>query len=69
MDSQQHLSLRLTPENLVKLRTTVGDDTHELAMDRAEFEKFFHHLLRIRAKLDLRDARDVIDDTHRFGRA
>lgn len=61
METQQHLSLRLTPESHVKLRTTVGSDTHELSLDREEFEQFFHHLLRIRAKLDLRDATESYD--------
>jgi|GEM_PF-2308120 len=68
MDSQQHLTLRLTPDNCVKLKTTVGEATHELAMDRNEFEKFFHHLLRIRAKLDLRQACSAADDVLRYGR-
>lgn len=69
MDTHQHLSLRLTAQDTVKLRTAVGEDTHELTLNRAEFEQFFHHLLRLRAKLDLRDARGVIEDTPRHGRA
>lgn len=56
METQQHLSLQLTRDNLVRLRTSVGQDTHELAMDREEFERFFRHMLKVRAKLDLRDA-------------
>lgn len=68
METQQHLSLRLTQDDTVHLRTSVGEDTHEIALDRAEFERLFHHLLRIRAKLDLRDARGVIEDTPRLGR-
>jgi len=67
METQQHLSLRLTNDDIVRLRTAIGDDTHELSLDRQEFEQFFHHLLRIRAKLDLRDARGVIEDPSRFG--
>ena len=67
METQQHLSLRLTPDDTVRLRTAVGDDTHELSLDRAEFEQFFHHLLRIRARLDLRDAARLYD-AHGFDR-
>lgn len=61
MESEQHLSLRLTPDSLVKLRTSVGQDTHELSLDRDEFERLFARMLRIRAKLDLRDACGVIE--------
>lgn len=67
MDSHDRLSLRLTPADTVCLRTTVGDATHELSLERDEFEQLFHHLLRIRAKLDLRDARGVIEGPERFG--
>jgi hypothetical protein len=56
MDTQQHLSLRLTKDDIVRLRTAIGDDTHELSLDREEFEQFFRHMLKLRAKLDLRDA-------------
>ena len=56
MDTQQHLSLQLTNDNIVRLRTAIGDDTHELSLERDEFEQFFRHMLKIRAKLDLRDA-------------
>jgi len=56
METQQHLSLRLTNDSIVKLRTSIGEDTHELSLDRDEFEQMFRHLLKIRAKLDLRDA-------------
>ena len=56
MDTQQHLSLQLTKDNIVRLRTAIGDDTHELSLERDEFEQFFRHMLKIRAKLDLRDA-------------
>jgi len=68
MESQQHLSLRLTPDSHVRLRTTVGQDTHELALDRDEFERMFRHMLRIRAKLDLRDAAEPFQ-THGLDRA
>ncbi len=61
MESQQHLSLRLTTDSQVRLRTTVGQDTHELSLERDEFEQFFRHMLRIRAKLDLRDAAGAYD--------
>ena len=67
METQQHLSLRLTNDSIVKLRTSIGEDTHELSLDRDEFEQLFRHMLRIRAKLDLRDAaRDY--DPHGFDR-
>ena len=68
MESNQNLTLRLTPEDCVELQTTVGDQTHALSLDREEFEQFFHHLLRLRAKLDLREARGAIDDSMRHGR-
>ncbi|MGB0767369.1 MAG: hypothetical protein ACPGYV_06635 [Phycisphaeraceae bacterium] len=56
MDTPQHLSLQLTVDSIVRLRSTVGHDTHELSLDREEFEQLFRHMLKIRAKLDLRDA-------------
>lgn len=56
MDTQQHLSLRLTNDNIVRLRTSIGSDTHELSLNRDEFEQLFRNMLKIRAKLDLRDA-------------
>lgn len=61
MDTQQHLSLRLTNDNIVRLRTTIGSDTHELSLERDEFEQLFRHMLKIRAKLDLRDATHGLD--------
>ena len=61
MDTQQHLSLRLTNDDIVRLRTAIGEDTHELSLDREEFEQLFRHLLKIRAKLDLRDASQGFD--------
>jgi len=61
MDTQQHLSLRLTNDNIVRLRTAIGDDTHELSLDREQFEQFFRHMLKLRAKLDLRDASKGFD--------
>ncbi len=61
METQQHLSLRLTPDSHVQLRTAVGEDTHELALNRDEFEQLFRHMLRIRAKLDLRDAASTFE--------
>lgn len=65
MQSQHHLSLRLTRDDRVLLRTGVHSDerdqTHEIDLDRDEFEALFRHMLRLRAKLDLRDARGVID--------
>ena len=60
MESQQSLTLRLTAEDNVKLRTTVGGDTHELTLDRGEFERLYQRMLRLRAKLDLHDARSAI---------
>ena len=59
METQQNLSLQLTRDSFVRLRTSVGQDTHELALDRDEFERLFRHMLKIRAKLDLRDAASV----------
>ncbi|MBX2850959.1 MAG: hypothetical protein KTR15_04340 [Phycisphaeraceae bacterium] len=56
MDTQKHLSLRLTNDDIVRLRTSIGADTHELSLDREEFEQLFRHMLKLRAKLDLRDA-------------
>jgi hypothetical protein len=61
METQEHLSLRLTRDNLVRLRTSVGQDTHELALDREQFERLFRHMLKIRAKLDLRDAASIFE--------
>lgn len=61
MDTQQHLSLRLTKDDIVRLRTAIGDDTHELSLNREEFEQFFRHMLKLRAKLDLRDASKGFD--------
>lgn len=61
MDTQQHLSLRLTNDSIVRLRTTIGGDTHELSLQREEFEQLFRHMLKIRAKLDLRDATRGLD--------
>jgi len=61
MDTQQHLSLRLTNDDIVRLRTSIGDDTHELSLDREAFEQFFRHMLKLRAKLDLRDATKGLD--------
>lgn len=61
MDTQQHLSLRLTNDSIVRLRTTIGGDTHELSLEREEFEQLFRHMLKIRAKLDLRDATQGLD--------
>lgn len=69
METSQHLSLQLTPDDIIKLRTTDSGQTHEIALDRDEFEQLFHHLIRLRAKLDLRDARGVIDERQRHGRA
>lgn len=56
MATSQHLSLTLNNDDIVRLRTSVGQDTHELALDREEFERLFRHMLKLRAKLDLRDA-------------
>lgn len=61
MDTQQNLSLRLTNDDIVRLRTTIGGDTHELSLERAEFEQLFRHMLKLRAKLDLRDASKGFD--------
>ena len=61
METQQHLSLRLTTDSIVRLRTSIGEDTHELSLDPEEFEQLFRHMLRIRAKLDLRDATSDFD--------
>ena len=61
MATQQHLSLRLTNDDIVRLRTTIGGDTHELSLDRDEFEQFFRNMLKLRAKLDLRDASKGFD--------
>lgn len=61
MDTQQHLSLRLTNDDTVRLRTAIGDDTHELSLERDEFEQLFRHMLKLRAKLDLRDASRSFD--------
>lgn len=56
MATQQHLSLRLTNDDIVRLRTTIGGDTHELSLERDEFEQLFRNMLKIRARLDLRQA-------------
>ncbi|MEM9348288.1 MAG: hypothetical protein AAGB26_16895 [Planctomycetota bacterium] len=61
MATSQHLSLRLTNDDIVRLRTTIGSDTHELSLDRDEFEQLFRHMLKLRAKLDLRDASQGFD--------
>ena len=61
MATSQHLSLQLTNDDVVRLRTSIGSDTHELSLDREEFERLFRHMLKIRAKLDLRDASQGFD--------
>ena len=61
MATQQHLSLRLTNDDIVRLRTTIGGDTHELSLEREEFEQLFRNMLKIRAKLDLRQASQGFD--------
>lgn len=56
MATSQHLSLKLTNDSIVRLRTSIGGDTHELSLDRQEFEQLYRSMLKLRAKLDLRDA-------------
>lgn len=68
MKPNEHLSLRLNPDDTVLLRTTVETDSLELTLDRDDFKALFHHLIRLRAKLDLRDARGLIEDNDRHGR-